>query len=383
MSTTSKGSIPAGTPTLSQAVYGFVVLGILAAAATGWYVISDRLVAFQQSSLVHAVEGRARGAHLDFARTLHQEWRRAVVVASGGLEEESDTTRRALDVIVGDGDRVFWAGIAGPDGIIAVASGGSSEGQEVLDAAWFQRGLDGPFGGLTQAGPVTGSELEDGAGDAREFIQLVTPVPGPDGNSAGVLAIFLEIAWARRFLHENARAQQLDLYLTDRSGRILAATDDLGHEVDPVALRTAVSGVGQEGRNLWLEQAFFSTVVPNVSYEDLPPLGLALVARISSDTLSAPRRAFTTGVMIALGIFVLSLALATFVFVQVFVRPFALLADSATLISSGHQKYPYESRNTKELILLGAAIARFQTFAQSRRADSPARTGGRRRTDDG
>jgi hypothetical protein len=50
----------------------------------------------------------------------------------------------------------------------------------------------------------------------------------------------------------------------------------------------------------------------------------------------------------------------TLVFVQIFVRPFRRLAESATAVLNGQEVYPYESRSTLESQVLSAAVARLQ-----------------------
>ncbi|MFU0505823.1 cache domain-containing protein [Pseudaminobacter sp. NGMCC 1.201702] len=357
-------------PSLTMAIYTFVTLGGLILAAGAWLTINDRLQEFQQAALAEAVQTRARGVEMTFARALYQEWRDARTIAQQFSQKDPVAIRSSLDLLAADDTRVSWAGIAASDGTVTTASGGLLEGRNVSSRAWFQRGLNGAFAGDVHEAVLLAELLPAIDGEPRRFIDLATPVPGPDGQTVGVLGLHINFAWLQDHLKETARALALDVFLIDRDGNIVVGTDDsvFGH-IDLKSIRSAAIGAENAMVERWPDgRSYFTSVIPQVSYEDLPSFGWSFVARISNEAFDLSQASVSNALILLLMGFGLLLAAMTFLFVQVFVVPIRNLSETATAILRGEEVYPLESRSSAEVGMLGAAIARLQTIEMNAHA---------------
>lgn len=347
-------------PSLTTAIVGFVALGAALAAAGGAYVVVDRGAALRRAALAEAVSVRANGLLLDFARALHQEWRNARIIARDIARRDPSAIRSSLDLVVGDGSRVSWAGIAQLDGSVTSSSRGLLEGVDVSQRPWFQRGLEGDFAGDVHEAVLLAKLLPERQGQPRRFLDLATQTRDGNGNVTGVLGLHLDHDWALYHLRESAKALQIDVFLVNREGAVVMATDpSVGSSLDLSSSRAAMAGATLASVETWPDgENYLTTVIPTVAYQDLPSFGWSLIARIDNDAISY-RSTLAQLLPIPL-IFAVVLALLTAAFVQIFARPFGRLAGSATAVLNGEDVYPYESRSTAEVQTLSAAVAQLQ-----------------------
>lgn len=348
------------SPSLAGAIWGFVLLGALLASVSAWLLVNERLSDFRQAALAEAVTTRARGLGLDFARSLHQEWTAARIIAQDIARRDRPEIRSSLDLVVGDNSRVSWAGIAALDGTVMVASGRLLEGRNVAQRPWFQYGLEGNFAGDVHEAVLLAELLPSQSGEPRRFLDFATPVKDADGATSGVLGLHLDYEWAREHLRESARSLDLDVFLVNRAGEVVMASRDLpGTTLDLPSMRAAAAGASITSLETWPDGASYLTaVIAEVAYADLPSFGWSLVARID-DAALAQRSAFMA-LLLFLGTFGLLLVAITAAFVRIFATPFSKLAATAAALMRGEDIYPYESGSTAEAQTLSAAVARLQ-----------------------
>ena len=347
---------------LSKAVYGSVAFGALVAAAGTVFVLNERLAAFRTDALAQAVTVRARGVELDFARTLHQEWRKARIIAEDIARRDDVALRSSLDLVVGDNERVSWAGLAMLDGTVRVASGGLLVGQNVSSRPWFQQGLQGDFAGDVHDAVLLAKLLRTEDNEPRRFLDLATPVRDEAGQISGVLGLHLDQRWAEAHLTEAAEAVQIDVFVVNREGQIVLTTErSLSGSVDLASMRAATTGVSVAALEQWPDgRRYLTTVIPAIAYQDLPSFGWSMVARIDDGVVGGGISSLSGSVIAFLALFGVALAGLTALFVRIFVRPFSLLAETARAILAGQPVYPYETRATDEAAALSAALATLQ-----------------------
>jgi hypothetical protein len=357
-------------PSLVTALSGFVLLGALVAASGAWLLVSDRLKASAESGLAEAVATRTQGLVLDFSRALHQEWRNARTIAVQMSTREPAAVRSSLDLVVGDGSRVSWAGIATVDGRVTVASKGMLEGQDVSSRPWFQRGLEGDFAGDVHDALLLAKLLPTEGGEPRRFLDLATPIRDAAGAVTGVLGLHLDAAWAKRHLQESARSLEIDAFLVDPGGVVtLSSTEQAPETVDLPSFRAAQLGAATTSRETWPEgTSYFTTVIPTFGYEDLPPFGWSVVGRIDESALAQRSQAVTKYIALFLMGLACLLALLTVLFAFVFIIPLRRLAENAASTMRGENAYPYETRSSSEAAVLSAAVARLQGMEMNRNA---------------
>lgn len=348
---------------LAAAVFGFVVLAALVTTFLAFLFIRQQLTIQSGTALAQAVHVRAQGAEHALARALHESWENTRAIARDLAFQEPAALRAALDLVVGDGSRVSWAGFAAVDGTVRSASGGMLEGQNVSARPWFQQGLEGDFAGDVHEAVLLADllgPLPDGS--PRRFLDFATPVVDANGRAAGVLALHIDFAWAERFLASTAEVLQLDLYLLNQDGEVIIATDDQDHgALDLASIRSARLGVQSTQLETWPDgERYFTTVVPQVGYEDLPLFGWRLLARIDGQPVAERTRAVLMQGALFIALFWVVLIGMTTVFVQYFIRPFGNISDNAQAIAAGRDVYPVELRRTREMEKLSAALARLQ-----------------------
>ncbi|MEW9806549.1 cache domain-containing protein [Mesorhizobium marinum] len=346
---------------LITALWGFVLVGALIAAGAAVMLLRDRLNAATEDALAEAVTMRSQGLALDFARALHEEWNGARTIASEIAPRDLEAVRSSLDLVVGDGSRVSWAGIAAIDGRVTVASGGLLEGQDVSSRPWFQRGLEGDFAGDVHDALLLAKLLPSIDGEPRRFLDLSTPVK-IGNDTVAVLGLHLDAAWAKKHVAESAKAMGIDAFLVDPSGNVmLSSTDDPATALDLPSIRAAQLGAAATSLETWPDgKSYFTTVLPKFGYADLPSFGWSLVARIDDGAFSKRGLAISQYVALYLAGIGLLLSVLTAVFVTTFLSPLRRLANNAAIILRGDEVYPFETRSSEEAALLSAAIARLQ-----------------------
>ncbi|VVT04834.1 conserved hypothetical protein [Rhizobium sp. EC-SD404] len=348
--------------TLARAIYGFVLVGAFVATLAVATLVRDRVEAFNEDALATAVATRAAGLELAFARGLHEEWENIRQLAETLAAGSGEDLPSQLAFAVGDGEKVSWAGYAAIDGTVLAASNGLLEGVDVGQREWFQRGLEGPFAGDVHEAVLLASLLPDNDGEPLRFLDLATPVRNANGDAIGVLGFHLNFAWAQDFITEQAAALDIHAFLMSQDGSVVIATDGRDYAtLNLQSTRRASAGMAGGGLERWPDgQTYFTNVVPQVAYEDLPSFGWRLIARIDGDAVETTNQAFSTAVLLSTGMFGVFLILLTALFVQIFIRPFDEISKNAIRVADGEDVYPYESRRTAELARLSAALARLQ-----------------------
>lgn len=345
-----------GYPSLVVAVCGFVALGGLIAVLTAWSFVGQRLEESRDAALAEAVSVRGKGVALEFARELYQDWRNLRVIAVDMTGRGEPAIRTALDMVVAGEERISWAGLASVDGTVLTASSSMLEGTDVSSSPWFRNGLGGDF-----AGDVHQADLSLATGnEPRRFLDMATPVTDESGDVEGVLAFHINHQWVEQYLKESAHSMGLDVYVIDRTGSLVARTDGLSEPIDKLqSFRSAMAGARQTGVETWPDgTTYFTTVIPDLSYADLPAFGWSMIARVNNS--AHPIGDFTNvfiAYFVTLGIV---LAALTALFILIFVRPFRKLANTARAVMRGEDIYPYEAKTTAEANVLSAAVARLQ-----------------------
>jgi len=350
------------SPSLVFVTASFVGLSAVLAGGLGYITLNDRVAAYQENALSVAVQTRLRGAQIGFSSALFREWEGLQAIAGKVNSADPGPLTQALDLSVGSGDTISWAGYAGNDGIVRTASNGLLVGKSVASRPWFQQGLQGDFAGDVHEAVLLASLLPYRGEEPPRFLDLASPIKGADGTVAGVLGYHLNYDWAARVLKETAAALDVDLFVVNVNGDAVIATDGgQYHSPDLASFRTARTGAAGVNLETWPDgRSYFTAVLPELGYRDLPRFGWSMIARIDSSKLAEPNRQFSTNLMWSLGLFGLLLLLLTTVFLVVFIRPFGLLADNARRIADGEDTYPFESHRTRELSMIGAAIAKLQ-----------------------
>ncbi|MBW8445440.1 MAG: cache domain-containing protein [Arenimonas sp.] len=354
------------SPSLAFITMAFVLTSAVIGLVMAYVLINERGRAYEAARLTMAVETRMRGVQTAMAQSLHREWLNLLAVRGKLAVLRPQDLQTQLDTLVGGGSVVSWAGYAQSDGTVVSASGGLLVGESVEQRPWFREGLKGTFAGDAHEALLLAARLPPpAAGAPLQFLDLAAPVSDADGSTVGVLGLHLNVAWAQRMLEELAASMGVDIFVVGADGAVVASsTGDKTASLDLPSFRMARSGASGSGVETWPDgRTYFTTTVPELSYADLPRFGWNLVARIDGDYAALPARILSRDLMLRLAGFALILALLTLLFIVAFIRPFADLARNAVEIAEGRDVYPLESHRTRELGMIGAALARLQSAA--------------------
>jgi hypothetical protein len=361
-------------PSLKACLLGFVVVTGVLSTATLVLLGERRLREFEMSVLAQIAERRGNAAAEVFARALWTDWRDVSTLAAQTSPNEIASAGPMLDLIVGDGERISWAGIAALDGTVVAASKHMLEGASVAERPWFIAGLDGPFAGDVHEAKLLAKLLPAVSGEPLRFLDLSAPIQTTDGRAVGVVGFHLNHAWAVDYLAETARFVGVDAVIVNRSGEVVVGPKDLvGERFSIASIGAAGVGTGAARVETWPDGTPSMTVViPALTHRDLPSFGWSLVGRVDPNTLAPARLGFSRAITAQIAALGLTLLAATVFFIRLYVRPMSQLAEDASRIAAGENLHPIESRLTSEVADLSEAIVRLQTHRDRRRAGSAA-----------
>jgi len=350
-------------PSLTLITIGFMLVCLLVGAAIVFNVVNDKVRSFQELSLRTAVETRARGVQTAFAASLYREWANLEILAKSLSVTEPANIQDDLSTLVGTGQIISWAGYAGSDGRVQVASNGLLRGEDVSTRPWFQQGLQGDFAGDAHEAVLLASKLPAlENGEPLRFLDMAKPIAGADQTVAGVLGLHLNLEWAKTYVKELSNALNVGVFIVNPEGTAVISSEEqslLNMDLPSLGrARTGATGVSLE---VWPDgKNYFVATLPEASYRTLPKFGWSIVARIDANAISEPASSFSSQLLFNLAMLCLFLLVLTSLFIISFIRPFHHLANSAKAVADGEDVYPYESYRTSELATIGSAISRMQ-----------------------
>lgn len=334
-------------PSLTAAVYGFVLVSALTASTIMLFGIRDHARDYEHAAQSAALDMRTRALVRGLSETLEREWSTLTGLARDLPAVGMDEMHRLLHRTAQPHGIVHWAGFAGADGHIAVASDLTSAGSDVSDLPWFRRGL-----------------LDDYASGSAQSLDLATPVARPDGGAMGVLTFQIDPDWPRRTIDERARELGLDVFLLSSDGDIgLRGGIGIDAPLDPQAARLIAPDAARALLSRDAGGAPLLTTVTEVALMNMPSLGWRIVSRIHTQAPGAARADLMQGMVTLLAALFAEVMLATYAFLRIFIRPLQKLAHNAQDIAAGKDVYPVEASTSREAQELSWALARLQTNA--------------------
>lgn len=341
---------------------GFAVLLTVGAVVPLTLKVSRDLTERQSTEVLR---GRAHDAGVQLARALYGEWFKlqqlAPLIANG---ESPDVLRSAFNTIKAVNPDCAWLGFADASGHVVVSSGGVLEGESVLQRPWFRTGIDRPFAGDKHEALLLARFFKAKAEEPLRLVDLSLPVRKDDGTLVGVVAMHIDWYWIRDFLRAFGREDGSDLLLVSREGDVLVGPQTVeGKRMTLHSMQAAAQGVGVSEAEVWPDgERYLVSVVPGVTYRDLPSFGWSIVARQSSTLALAPAHEATQRILpVLLGVSVGLLVLA-FMFGRMLGTPIARLALAAGEMARGRFSAPVpDERRYQEAAVLSAGLARLQS----------------------
>ncbi len=348
--------------TLVRAVYGFVAVGVVAVGLGCVAFFLSHSARLVDDALDTAVRQRTQAAGLVLARTLHYNWNDLKFVSQAIPGAAPAEIATLLDGLSADKSRISWIGYSDLSGTVRQASDKMLVGEDVSAEPWFRNGLKTGYGGDVRKSEALSRFIYPGRNEVLSFVDLAHPVRDAQGSVQGVVGVHVNFSWAQRILSETAASLGLDLYLTRADGTVIVATrPDVPSPEELQILRAAAAGTAGGGREVWPDgRVSFASLVPTVTYGDLPNFGWRLVGRLDAEAFHPSLSWLGDVWWIAVAGFLTLLASITAVFSLVFIRPIEHLARSAQQIADGDDVYPPDHKRTRELAQMSSALARLQ-----------------------
>lgn len=202
---------------LAQRIFLVTFLALLPAIAI---VISNVLSLYE--SRTREVEAQALKnaelVHLEMERIVSGAENVLIVVANSLVVRRHDVADCAsfAERVVTALPYLAGLTITDPDGTVWCLPSSISRSVYVGDRPYFQEAM-------TTSDRVIGVFTEDRA-TGRNVLPIALRYQGPDGTTAGVVAVYLDLGWLQTTIEEHSIAEGNSLTLADRDGRILART---------------------------------------------------------------------------------------------------------------------------------------------------------------
>jgi len=359
-----------------MAVYGCLLGGVVVLLSITAYLVPGYLDSISRKTVEKEVALNARTISIDLARSLHEDWIELRHLAEKIGSMAPDEARSYLNGIVGDGQRISWAGYATTDGTVRVASGGLLEDVDVSEQTWFRNGLNAVYSGDLHEAIQMKNVVEAGQSGPLKFIDLAKPVFDRNGTTIGVVAFYVNFQWIRDYLSESAAARSIDFLLLSTDGTVAAASFDLPENRPSLAaIRAAMAGIKTTTLETWPDgNEYFSAVDPDVVYEDLPSFGWRLIGRMPVDANSFEDNQLMLNAMLFVFGACLVFSIAAAMFVAIFINPISRLAEVARRVSLGEDVYPPEGPSSREASRIASALARIQSRLHSTQCQRRSKT---------
>lgn len=348
--------------TLQRSIYAFVTICIsvvVIAVSVFVYLRGDRLL---DSLLDSATSFRAEVIAQNLGRSLYEDWHELEYLAERLEAEDPESLQGYMDGMRSSAGRVAWVGFTDISGIVVAASADLLKGADVSERPLFRGGLQGGFAGDVQNATLLTKALGMSPDNPLEVIGLSRPVYDINGEIKGVVAAVINAEWLLNQLAENALLMDMDIYLIGSGGKVSASSEQDIDGLDALKIfQDARAGLLSSSREVWPDGVtYFSTVVPEISYETLPNFGWRMVGRLDHSMLQVSQKSIAQGLAIAIAAAVLLIFAITAFYYTLFIRPIRTLSDSAFDIARG-DKLPLRLGTTREASRISSALIQMQS----------------------
>ena len=270
--------------------YAYVVL----LGVAGGYVFltlmqrGDEGPSFREALAVEVITERVQTAGFSYMSAFSQDWQHLRAMALSIGTGEVDPESRVFDIVVGDGSRISWAGLATAEGRVIAASGGLLTGRDISQRPWFQAGLTGDFAGDVHDAVLLAEVLGKGKDEPFRLFDFATPVRDAQDVVLGVLGVQINYDWAKALLTDAAAKARVDLFLLSHDGTVVIATDGGDYaRIDLPVVAAVLAGKSISDWQVWPGgKEHFTLGIAGLSFGDMPSFGWHLVARVPAEAMS-------------------------------------------------------------------------------------------------
>ncbi len=253
------------------------------------------------------------------------------------------SARRALEAFRSVYSDFSWLGLIDSTGIVATATDGILEGQNVADQSLFIRGLNEPYVG-DGATVRTGVDIDKTDNNAElKYFDLAVPLIDNAGVHMGVLGANLSTEWSTEIrdglLGSLTRAVPADVIVLNEQGDVLLGPADIkGKSLDLPSVRAARTGRANYASEVWPDgKSYLTGFSKSDGYRSYPGLRWIVLVRESQLIAFAPARHLLRNIAAIGAAFSALAALIAWLLASKLARPLLQLSDAAENLRKGHQ----------------------------------------------
>lgn len=306
-------------PSFRLVFAGAVALVALAATATLATVVSQATTTRLRDEIGGGMAELA--AHMSGAldRGIYERLRDIRVAASLDTMRNPETPieakRQVLERLRSTYPAYAAIALMSPEGKVVTATVPEMTGADVTKREFYQEGRKGPFVGDVHDALLLAKLLSTGPLDVPRFVDIVSPVTGPDGSLVGVIGAHLFWSWAAEIeqtLREVAEVRHpgVEVMILAKDGTVLLGPPEFQNK--PLPIVRPPTARFQAVR--WPDGEEYLTAFRRTEgYRDYKGLGWTVVARQEASAAYAPVRQLQYSILFAGAVVALaSAALAWF-----------------------------------------------------------------------
>ncbi|MFZ6799224.1 sensor domain-containing diguanylate cyclase [Undibacterium sp. Di24W] len=226
----------------------FGALALLIGIAVSLYIsyfVSLRMTETKAES----VQKLAQAIAISISENLRERQREVGLLAQSPLLMQaplnSNEIRKNLNRTKNTYRHYAWVGVADAQGLVQASSDGLLEGENVIARTWFIFGSKTSFFGDVHEAALLSKYLSTSQATSANqeplrFVDFAAPVFDEQGKVRGVLAAHVHWRWVdeiiQRHLPEGAKANGIEVFLTNKNNEVLAPFSAIGKITVPPAM---------------------------------------------------------------------------------------------------------------------------------------------------
>lgn len=256
-----------------------------------------------------------------------------------------------------------WVGLTDINGRVVGGTDGILTGVDISQRPVYQEGLKGQFIGDVHNAVLLEKMLPNPSGEPMKFVDISTPVKGPDGETVGVLAAHLSWAWVseiRQSIMEPLKDhKQLDVFIVSyQDGTILLGPKDMIGQ----KLMLDSSSLARQGGNGWLIEKwpdgneYLTGYAFGKGYADYKGLGWSVLVRQPVEIAFTPVRNLQLSIWIIGGAFSIIFASIGWLMANAIAKPLREITRAADQLRFGGTVEVPEHQGIREIEILASTL---------------------------
>lgn len=266
---------------------------------------------------------------------------------------KNPTTKASVQEILDKVKKSFpsyaWIGLTDAKGVIFASTNGILSGVDISSRPVFQQALKGSFVGDVHDAVLLSKLLPNPSGEPMKFVDISTPIMGPDGNISGILASHLSWEWAQEIeqtiIKPLRNRKQLDLFIISSIDNVvlLGPKDSIGQTVKLSSISKAHSGDNNWTVETWQDgKSYLTGYAFGDGYQNYKGLGWTVLVRQPETLAYASVKSLQNFILLLGGVLTVLFAIVGWFLAGHIAAPLKQITVAANRLKSGEKiEIPY------------------------------------------